>query len=242
MVLRERLQNTRFTLALSAGFFGFFAHAGFVSALEEAKLVPARITGASAGALVGGLWAAGLDARALRDELAILKREHFWDPAFGWGLLRGDLFRKRVESLLSARTFDRLRMRAALSVWDVRTRTTRVRDTGDLAEAICASCALPGLFHPVRIDDRLYLDGGIADRPAHASIEDDETVLYHHLSSKSPWRSRAPEIPPRARTIPIVIENLPRLGPFRLERGMEAFEHARDRMRVALDRPMQKTV
>ena len=49
------LREQPFTLALSAGFFGFFAHAGVLRALEEQELRPARVVGASAGALSGGL-------------------------------------------------------------------------------------------------------------------------------------------------------------------------------------------
>ena len=55
----ELLRQEPFTLALSAGFFGFFAHTGFLSALEERDVRPHRVVGASAGAgrrsLVGGM-------------------------------------------------------------------------------------------------------------------------------------------------------------------------------------------
>ena len=59
----DELREKPFTLVLSAGFFGFFAHTGFLQTLEELELVPDRVVGASAGALAGGLWSAGLSAR-----------------------------------------------------------------------------------------------------------------------------------------------------------------------------------
>ena len=65
--LREWLAEGPYTLAMSSGFFGFFAHAVVVSVLEEEGLPPARVCGSSAGALVGGLWAAGLPAARLAD-------------------------------------------------------------------------------------------------------------------------------------------------------------------------------
>src|SRR5690606_29102617 len=120
-------------------------------ALEDAGLVPSRVSGSSAGALVGATWAAGVDAPRLAAELERLERADFWDPALGPGLLRGGLFRARVDALLSARTFDECRVPAAVSVFDVLSRTTRVIGSGDVATAICASCAVPLLFHPVRI-------------------------------------------------------------------------------------------
>jgi len=60
--LRDWLLEAPFSLGLSSGFFGFFAHAGFLSALEEEGLQPRAAWGSSAGALVGGAWAAGLSA------------------------------------------------------------------------------------------------------------------------------------------------------------------------------------
>ena len=52
--LRSWLLEAPFALSLSAGFFGFFAHAGFVAALEDAELAPALLSGSSAGALISG--------------------------------------------------------------------------------------------------------------------------------------------------------------------------------------------
>ena len=78
--LREHLREAPFSLAMSSGFFGFFAHCGFLTVLEDEGLLPRRVTGSSAGALVGALWAAGLDASVLEDELRRLRRADFWDP------------------------------------------------------------------------------------------------------------------------------------------------------------------
>src|SRR5437762_11950148 len=96
--LAERLRAEPFELILSSGFFGFFAHAGVVAALEEVGLTPALVGGSSAGALVAGLWGAGVPAAAIRDRLFALKRADFWDPdpllgvggKRGFGLLRGE--------------------------------------------------------------------------------------------------------------------------------------------------------
>lgn len=236
--VQEFLEEAPFTLTLSAGFFGFFAHAGALAALEEAGLRPARVTGSSAGALIAGLWAGGADPRAIEEELSGLRREHFWDPSPGFGLLRGRRFRRRVEGLMTARTFEAARVPAALSVWDVLTRRTVVRDRGELAGAICASCAFPGLLQPVWIEGRPYLDGGIADRPAQSALRPGERVLFHHLPGKSPWRRAAPAIPWREPMVAIAPLGLPRLGPFRLGEGREAFRLARDHFLRALAGPL----
>ena len=241
--LRDWLAEKPFTLVMSSGFFGFFAHAGVVSVLEEQGLRPARIAGSSAGALVGALWGAGIPAGRIREELLGLRREHFWDLGPGLGLLRGGLFRALLERVLPVRSFEESPVPLALSVWDLLARRTVVLERGALAPAIHASCALPVLFHPVRLGGRLYADGGIADRPGLAGVPEGERVLYHHLTSRSPWRSRnspALRVPERRELKAIALHGIPRLGPFRLARGREAMERAADGAREALARAVPR--
>jgi len=237
--LREWLREGPYTLTMSSGFFGFFAHAGMLSVLEEEGLLPARITGSSAGALVGAAWASGLSTEKLAAELFALRREHFWDPWPGAGLLRGKLFRERLESLLPVHRFESCRVPLHVSVFDLASRRTRVLGgAGDLVRAIHATCAVPLMFHPVWIGGRPYADGGVGDRPGIAGVPAGERVLYHHLASRSPWRRvRSPSlrVPVREGLRPLVLEGIPRVGPFRLERGRRAFDVARGRTRELLD-------
>jgi NTE family protein len=236
--LREHLKEAPFALAMSSGFFSFFAHTGFLTVLEDEGLLPTRGSGSSAGALVMGTWAAGLDAPVLARELEQLERRDFWDPGVGPGFLRGRLFRERLERLLPAPAFDGCRIPVAVSAFEVRTRRTRVLSSGDLGAAIQASCAVPLLFHPVAIEGRSYLDGGILDRPGLAGMPASEPrVLFHHIGSKSAWRTKL-EIPRRPGMVTVVLQDLPRSGPFKLEKGREAFRVARAAMKRALDRKL----
>ena len=239
--LREWLRERPFTLVMSSGFFGFFAHTGVVSVLEEEGLRPARISGSSAGALVGALWGAGIPAARIREELLALRRMDFWDLRPGLGLLQGGLFRALLERVLPVRTFEESPVPLALSVWDLLARRTVVLDRGLLAPAVHASCALPVLFHPVRHAGRLYADGGIADRPGLAGVPEGERVLYHHLSARSPWRRRsspALRLPERNGLQAIVLNGLPRPGPFRLARGREAMVRAAAGTHAALEQAL----
>jgi NTE family protein len=241
LTLRGWLSEAPFTLAMSSGFFGFYAHAGVMSVLEDEGLRPARACGSSAGALVTGLWASGLPATHIRDQLLGLRREHFWDVRPGLGLLRGDLFRALLESIAPAKTFEQCRIPLAVSVFDVGARRTVVLRAGALAPAVHASCAAPILFQPVRIGDRLYLDGGVLDRPGTDGLADGERVLFHHLVAPPPWRRRSapgPRAPRRPHMQVVAIPDLPSLNPFRLARGREAIERAAEGMRRALERPV----
>lgn len=242
--LREWLREQPFGLGLSSGFFGFFAHAGVMTVLEDEALLPMRLAGSSAGALASGLWASGLSAVDMREELFRLRREDFWDPRPGLGLLAGRLFRERLEQVLPVRTFAECHTPVAISVYDVLSRRTRVIDTGLLAPAIHASCAVPLLFHPTWHEGRPLLDGGIADRPGLDGIPHGHRLFYHHLASRSPWRTKsaALAIPSRPDMAVLAIPDLPRAGPFRLEEGARAFDVACKAAREALDRPVDLAV
>ena len=240
--LRRWLSAEPFTLTLSSGFFGFFAHTGVLRVLEDEHILPARASGSSAGALVAGAWAAGVSTTRLAEELNTLERAHFWDPAPGAGLLRGRLFRERLDRLLPVRTFAECRIPLSLSVFDMATRSTRVIDSGELAPAIQASCTVPLLFHPVRHQDTWLYDGGILDRPGLAGVRAAERVFYHHLASRVPSAfARAAlqrQIPKRANLVTLVVETLPRCDPFRLEAGRRAMAAATTATRAALDLPV----
>jgi len=245
MTLREWLDQAPFALAMSSGFFGFFAHTGLLSVLEEQGLHPVAISGSSAGALAGGLWAAGLNTREMVDRLTRLQRDDFWDPFPGFGLLRGRRFRRELEAILPVQEFEDCRVPFRLSVFDLYKRKTRVIDSGLLAPAIQASCALPFLFQPAWLNRRPSLDGGIKDRPGIAGLRDEERIFYHHLSSRSPWRAEngaQTVIPERVHLRALVINNLPRVTPFTLESGMIAYRHARKATERALDRPLRGRV
>ena len=234
--LRAWLADAPFELVLSSGFFGFYAHAGMLDALIDEGIVPTGACGSSAGALVAAAWASGLGTRELMTTLTALRRDEFWDPAPGLGLLRGRLFRARVESLLPVRRFEECRLPLAISAFDVRTRDTHVITRGEIAPAVVASCAVPLLFHPVRHEGRWLLDGGIRDR-AGLSGSRLARRLVHHLASRSPWRVRL-HVPRSPSIVALVVAALPRSGPMRLDAGVRAMTLAREATKRALDRPI----
>lgn len=240
MTFAAWLELEPFSLAMSSGFFGFFAHTGMLAALVEAGLRPRRVTGSSAGALVAGAYLAGLDPEELARELLRVKRADFWDPRPGLGLLRGARFQRELTRLLGTMRLEDGRVPASLVVHDVLAHRAVARSSGPLVETIAASCAVPLLFAPVFIDGRPYLDGGILDRPGTSPLAVGERALHHHLASRSPWRrvdSSALVLRERPARTTLVLDGLPRSGPFRLEVGALAYERARAATRLALCAP-----
>ncbi len=251
--LCDHLRSEPFELILSSGFFGFFAHAGVVRALEECKLRPRALGGSSAGALIAALWAAGLSAEDLRDRLFALRRGDFWDPdprlgilpkrrrepgssterTVRPGLLRGLRFDRMLRETLIARgvnTFQDCPIPVRVVVFDLHKRRSVALSQGDLALAVRASCTVPALFQPVWIDGTPFVDGGVGDRAGILAASAGAKVLYHHLPASSPWRILTPSQvdPPSWRDLHVLTEpRLPRLSPFHLGRGPEAYEMAR---------------
>ena len=238
--LADWLAEAPFGLGMSSGFFSFFAHTGMLSALTARGLAPAHVGGSSAGALVAGAFAAGVAPEALAEVLLAMDRRDFWDPAPGLGLLAGRKFDALLRRVLPVTTFAACPRPAIISVFDIATRTTRVVRAGDLPTAIRASCAVPGMFQPVRVDGRASWDGGILDRPGLVGMPAGRT-LFHHIASRSPWRRRgsgALALPRRAALVSLVIADLPRSGPFKLAAGRAALAAARAATERALDQPI----
>lgn len=233
-----------FGLAMSSGFFSFFAHTGMLSALLSRGHVPTSVSGSSAGAMIGGAWAAGISMDELAAVLNGLSRDDFWDPKLGAGVLAGRKFDQVLRRILPVPRIEDCSVPVAISVFDILRRETAVIDRGDLSDAIRASCAVPGMFHPVWIAKRPYWDGGIKDRPGLVGAKPGR-LLFHHIAAHAPWSrptASALEIPRRADMTTLVLDSLPRSNPWRLDQGRRALELARAATLRALDEPIASDI
>lgn len=242
-VLADWLAQEPYTLVMSSGFFSFFAHCGLLAALEEADLLPRAVAGSSAGALTGGLWAAGLCSGAIAELYFSLRKDDFWDPAPGFGLLRGERFRALLRRASPISRLEDCRRPARVSAFDLYRLRTRVLTSGDFADSVYASCAVPLMFHPIRSHGGWLVDGGVADRSGLAATEPGQRVLHHHIANRSPWRARnaaAMRVPRRENLASLVIDGLPQPGPNALSVGQQAWRAARQATRRALAQPLNE--
>lgn len=235
--LAQWLETEPFHLSMSSGFFSFFAHLGFISVLEQRGLRPKSISGSSAGALIGSLWASGLNSQALAEEVFKLKKSDFWDPGLGLGLLKGEKFRHKIRQLSPISRIEDCPIPLSLSVYNTSNKSTEVRRQGELADVLYASCAVPILFQPIKIDGQRFADGGIKDRSALAGVQSGERVFYHHIASRSPWRKKndpALQVPQRDNQVSLSLQNLQRSGPNKLDLGPQIFKQAQQLTERAL--------
>ena len=237
----EWLAEQPFTLMLSAGFFGFFSHTGLLTALEERKIVPRKVIGVSAGALAGGLWAAGVPASEIAATLHELRRTDFWDPGLPLGgLLRGKKFSAKLQETLAPTgitSVEQTRVTFRPVVHDVFSRKPVAVAEGPMHVAIRASCTVPLMFRPVLHNKRVLVDGGVSDRCGFTALESDERVLLHFLPSRrrfGPPQSR-PQTVPVADSETLLTPGLPRVTPFRLDQGPVAYRTTLAYARAWLD-------
>lgn len=238
MTLREWIDEGPLTLALSSSFFGFFAHCGVVDALYATGFRPRKITGASAGALVGAALASGLEPNDLQRLLFSLKRQDFWDPAPGPGFLRGRKFRSLLQAHL-VDSFHRTKVPFECAVFDVLEWKTKFLSEGSLPLSVVASCSVPFMFHPVRIGTQLLVDGGIFHKSGVSPEDKNDRVLCVYLESDRSFYERPAQferLPKNHRVLRFT--RLPQILPHRLDTGRSAMREALERTRRALRLPM----
>jgi len=150
-------------LVLGGGAAKGFAHIGVIKALEAQGIVPDLVIGTSAGALVGALYAAGLNGFELQ-ALAIPFNEF---EVSDWvlpdrGLLKGEALAKFVNTAVGKRPLEKLPMKFGALATDLASGEPVVFRTGDTGTAVRASSSVPGIFQPVLIRGREYVDGGLS--------------------------------------------------------------------------------
>lgn len=149
-------------IALSGGGIRGLCHAGVLKALEEHGIKPDILSGVSAGAVVGALYADGYSP----DEIASL----FTDISFrhmtkiqlpDGGFFNMDVFEKFLAKTMRAKTFEELSIPLRVVTTDLDKGRSVTFTSGKLIEPIIASCSIPVLFSPKIIDGVHYVDGGV---------------------------------------------------------------------------------
>ncbi len=159
-------------VALGSGGARGWCHVGVLRGLDELGIRPDVITGASMGAIVGAAYAADrLDA--LEDWARAMTKRKFLSlldvHLAGGGLVGGKGILKMARELDLPERIEDLRMPFRAVASDMQTGREIWLSRGDLAQALRASSAIPGLLSPARINDRWLLDGGLTN-PVPVSV------------------------------------------------------------------------
>jgi NTE family protein len=149
-------------VVLGAGASKGFAHIGVLKVLESQKIPIHLIVGTSAGSVVGSLYAFGIDAFQLQTMAIALLKDDVVDLTLpDNGFIRGERLENFINKTIRQTPLELLKIPFRAVATNLQTGEEIVFATGNTGRAVRASCSIPGVFQPVRIADKAYVDGGV---------------------------------------------------------------------------------
>lgn len=149
-------------LALSGGGVRGFAHIGALRALEDVGIKPDIIAGVSAGSIVTSFYAAGLSPDEIFELFSQVDMNSFLQVDISKsGFLKLDKFRRFLAKNLPVENIEQLAIPTIIAATDIEQQHEMPFTTGNIAERVAASCSIPLVFKPVKIDGTYYVDGGV---------------------------------------------------------------------------------
>lgn len=181
------MRNPRIAFVGTGGAARGIAHLGVLKACEEFGIEPDIFVGASAGAIVAATYGQGMPLDVLIDGFrppwkqrhdglrfhghrfaGLPSRRDFLDPGYLLsGLLSLNRFERYLSRHLPTNDFEKVKPHVLVTAVDIDRAERVVFGRGydsrtPISKAVAASCAVPGLFRPYRINGRYYVDGEIA--------------------------------------------------------------------------------
>ncbi len=140
------------------------AHIGVIRALEEMDIEISYVTGTSIGAFVGALYAFGNTSKDIEEIALKLSWMDISGLAlFESGLLSNAKLGELLDESLGEKKIEDADIPLAVIATDITNGDKVVLDKGPVAQAVMASTCIPGVFGPVKFDDKLLVDGGIVE-------------------------------------------------------------------------------
>jgi NTE family protein len=188
----ESLPRPKVALVLGGGAARGFAHVGVIKTLEAAGVTPDIVVGTSAGAVVGALYAGGMNGFELQKVALSMDDSTVSDWSLpARGVIRGEALQNFVNRALGNRPIDALPRTLGIVATDLQSGEMIVFRRGNTGMAVRASASVPGLFQPTRIGEREYVDGGLVS-PVPAKVAREmgaEVVIAVDISSKPRFAS-----------------------------------------------------
>ena len=160
--IKPSSKSAKIALVLGAGASKGFAHIGVLKVLEANKIPINMIVGTSAGSFVGSLYAYGFNAFQLQKMSFSLEKGDIIDLTVpDNGFVRGEKLEDFINKTVNNTPIEKLRIPFYAVATDIQRGKEMVFGRGNTGMAVRASCAIPGVFKPVKIDNKVYVDGGV---------------------------------------------------------------------------------
>jgi NTE family protein len=154
----------KIAVVLGGGGSKGFAHIGVLKVLEAQKIPIHMVVGTSAGSLVGSLYASGKTAFELQGIALKMDKDNVID--YDWkiwsgGLIKGDKLENFINANVNYAPIEKLKIPFYAVATNIATGEETVFAKGNTGMAVRASCSVPAVFHPLKIGNNTYVDGGL---------------------------------------------------------------------------------
>lgn len=161
------LRRPKIGLALGSGGSRGLAHIGVIKVFEANKIPIDFIAGSSIGAIIGGLYAATKNVKKIEDIAVDGNKKKFlgmmFDLAYGGGFISGKKFEEFIKNFAGDVNFKDLKIPFVAVATDLKSGKPVFINRGILADAIRASMSVPLIFKPVKMKNKLLVDGGLSE-------------------------------------------------------------------------------
>ena len=160
--VKPTLPPVKIAVVLGAGASKGFAHIGVLKVLESNKIPVHMIIGTSAGSFVGSLYAYGYNAFELQKLSFSIEKGDVVDLMIpDNGFIKGEKLEAYINRILKNTPLEKLKILFYAVATDIQSGKEVVFGTGNTGTAVRASCSIPGIFRPVNILGKMYVDGGV---------------------------------------------------------------------------------
>lgn len=165
--------NTSVGVALGGGAARGIAHIGILKAFEEERVSISYLSGTSIGALVAAYYAFGKSSEEILHvgRLLNFKQMASFSLMQMGGFFTTDAIREMILRDLGDVQIQNSLIPLAICATDIESGEQVVFEKGSVADAVCASVAVPGIFSPVEIDGRMLVDGGLIENVPVSLVE-----------------------------------------------------------------------
>jgi len=211
-------RKVKIGLALGGGAARGFAHIGVIKALEAQGIVPDIVVGTSAGSVVGAMYASGYNGFQLQKMALEMDEASISDWAIPFfskapGVLKGEALQLYVNKTVKNQPIEKLRIPFGAVATDLKTGQPILFRRGNTGMAVRASSSVPGVFQPVVIGGRTYVDGGlVAPVPVRFAKEmGAEFIIAVNISSATEAQATASSVDVLMQTFTIMGQRINQL-------------------------------
>lgn len=154
----------KIAVVLGAGASKGFAHIGALKVLESHKVPIHMIVGTSVGSFVGSLYAYGYNPYDLQRIALAIQKDDIADYIIpDNGFIRGEKLENFINTRVKFTPMEKFKIPFYAVATNIQNGEEMIFGRGNAGRAVRASCSIPGIFNPVMIGDKYYVDGGVVN-------------------------------------------------------------------------------